>query len=126
VGGPNFEYAPAKPEMLATVARVKANADRYRVSMKAAGLQFARANATLVAVIPGASRPSRIREDREALDASVPAEFWRELREKASSTRTRRCRADVDQPIAGDAASSCHSARGVTPEIARNSAIMCA
>ena len=81
VGGPNFEYAPAKPEILAKVARIKAIADRHGVSMKAAGLQFALANPAVAAVIPGASRPSRIAEDRAALEEAVPADFWRALRQ---------------------------------------------
>lgn len=80
VGGPNFEYAPATPAILAKVARIKAIADRYGVSMKAAGLQFALANPAVAAVIPGASRPGRIAEDRAALEEKVPADFWRELR----------------------------------------------
>lgn len=80
VGGPNFEYAPAKPEILAKVARIKALADRYGISMKAAGLQFSLANPAVAAVIPGASRPDRIAEDRAALNENVPADFWRELR----------------------------------------------
>lgn len=81
VGGPNFEYAPATPAILAKVARIKAIADRHGVSMKAAGLQFALANPAVAAVIPGASRPARIAEDSAALDEVVPADFWRELRE---------------------------------------------
>ena len=81
VGGPNFEYAPATPEILAKVARIKAIADRHGVSMKAAGLQFALANPAVAAVIPGASRPSRIAEDRAALEERIPADFWRELRD---------------------------------------------
>lgn len=81
VGGPNFEYAPAKPELLAKVARIKSIADRHGVSMKSAGLQFALANPAVAAVIPGASKPSRIAEDRQALEAVVPGDFWRELRE---------------------------------------------
>jgi D-threo-aldose 1-dehydrogenase len=80
VGGPNFEYAPATPEILDKVARIKTIADRYGISMKAAGLQFSLANPAVAAVIPGASRPGRIAEDRAALDEVVPAEFWRELR----------------------------------------------
>ena len=64
VGGPNFEYAPATPAILDKVARIRAIADRHRV----------------VAVIPGASRPQRIAEDRAALEEAVPADFWRELR----------------------------------------------
>ena len=80
VGGPNFEYAPAKPEILVKVAGIKAIADRYGISMKAAGLQFALANTAVAAVIPGASQPSRIAEDRAALNEVVPPDFWRELR----------------------------------------------
>jgi D-threo-aldose 1-dehydrogenase len=80
VGGPNFEYAPATPQILDRVARIKAIAERYGVSMKAAGLQFALANPAVAAVIPGASRPSRIAEDRAALEEIVPPEFWRDLR----------------------------------------------
>lgn len=81
VGGPNFEYAPATPEILSKVSRIKAIADRYGVSMKSAGLQFSLANPAVAAVIPGASKPSRIVEDRQALEAVVPGDFWRELRE---------------------------------------------
>lgn len=80
VGGPNFEYAPAKPEILARVAAIKTLADGHGVSMKAAGLQFALAHPAVVAVIPGASQPGRIAEDRAALEAVVPRTFWRELR----------------------------------------------
>ncbi|WP_232495729.1 aldo/keto reductase [Novosphingobium kaempferiae] len=80
VGGPNFEYAPATPEILARVASIKALADRYGISMKAAGLQFALANPAVAAVIPGASRPGRIAEDTAALNEAVPVDFWRELR----------------------------------------------
>jgi D-threo-aldose 1-dehydrogenase len=81
VGGPNFEYAPATPAILDKVARIKAVADRHGISMKAAGLQFSLANPAVAAVIPGASRPGRIAEDRAALQERVPSGFWRELRE---------------------------------------------
>lgn len=80
VGGPNFEYAPIKPDMAAKIARIKAIADRHGVSMKAAGLQFSLANPAVAAVIPGASQPSRIAEDSAALKEIVPVDFWRELR----------------------------------------------
>jgi D-threo-aldose 1-dehydrogenase len=80
VGGPNFEYAPIKPDMAAKIARIKAIADRHGVSMKAAGLQFSLANPAVAAVIPGASQPSRIAEDSAALKEVVPADFWQELR----------------------------------------------
>ncbi len=81
VGGPNFEYAPASPEIVDRVARIKAFADRYGIGMKAAGLHFSLANPAVAAVIPGASRPERIAEDRTAIQETVPAPFWRDLRE---------------------------------------------
>ena len=81
VGGPNFEYAPAPQPIVDKVARIKAIADRHGVSMKAAGLQFPLANPAVAAVIPGASRPSRIAEDRAALEENVPSAFWRDLRD---------------------------------------------
>jgi D-threo-aldose 1-dehydrogenase len=34
------------------------------------------------AVIPGASRPERIAEDRAALAAKFPGDFWREMRQQ--------------------------------------------
>jgi D-threo-aldose 1-dehydrogenase len=83
VGGPNFEYAPATPAVLARVKAIKTIADRHGVAMKAVGLQFALAHPAVAAVIPGASRPDRIAEDRAALGAAVPADFWRELRQGA-------------------------------------------
>lgn len=81
VGGPNFEYAPATPAILARVQAIKAIADRHGVAMKAAGLQFALAHPAVAGVIPGASQPGRIAEDRAALEAAVPGDFWRELRQ---------------------------------------------
>jgi D-threo-aldose 1-dehydrogenase len=81
VGGPNFEYAPAAPQILDRVARIKAIADRYGISVKAAGLQFALAHPAVDAVIPGASKPGRITEDRAALAEQIPTDFWREIRQ---------------------------------------------
>ncbi|HZF85114.1 MAG TPA: aldo/keto reductase, partial [Burkholderiaceae bacterium] len=80
VGGPNFEYAPIQPPMQAHIDAIRAIAQRHGVSMKAAGLQFSLAHPAVAAVIPGASQPGRIAEDRAALQEQVPADFWRELR----------------------------------------------
>ena len=81
-GGPNFEYQAASPEIIAKVKLIKAIAERYNVSVKAAALQFALANPAVAAVIPGASRPERIAEDHAAVKEVIPADFWREMREQ--------------------------------------------
>ncbi|RKU04205.1 D-threo-aldose 1-dehydrogenase [Burkholderia sp. Nafp2/4-1b] len=81
-GGTHFEYQKASPEILAKVDRIKAIAARHDVPIKAAALQFSMAHPATAAVIPGASRPERIAEDQAALNVTIPADFWRDMREQ--------------------------------------------
>ncbi|MEU8746051.1 aldo/keto reductase [Streptomyces parvulus] len=80
-GGTHFEYQDAPAHIVEKVARIKQLAERHGVSIKAAALQFSLAHPAAAAVIPGATRPSRIAEDVAALDETIPAAFWAELRE---------------------------------------------
>ncbi|EXU69691.1 D-threo-aldose 1-dehydrogenase [Streptomyces sp. PRh5] len=80
-GGTHFEYQDAPAHIIEKVARIKELTERHGVSIKAAALQFSLAHPAAAAVIPGATRPSRIAEDVAALDENVPAAFWTELRE---------------------------------------------
>ncbi|MFB6630187.1 aldo/keto reductase [Streptomyces sp. NPDC056362] len=82
-GGTHFEYQQAPPEVIERVGRLKALADRHGVGIKAAALQFSLAHPVSAAVIPGATRPSRIAEDVAALEETVPAAFWHDLRAAA-------------------------------------------
>ncbi|MFI2415143.1 aldo/keto reductase [Streptomyces sp. NPDC018947] len=79
-GGTNFEYQQAPPEIIEKVKRIKALTDRHGISIKAAALQFSLAHPVAAAVIPGATRPSRIAEDTAALNEDIPAAFWTDLR----------------------------------------------
>ncbi|RZU45642.1 D-threo-aldose 1-dehydrogenase [Streptomyces sp. BK022] len=79
-GGRHFEYQEAPRAILDKVDRIKALAERHGVSVKAAALQFALAHPATAAVVPGATRPSRIAEDVAALHETVPAAFWADLR----------------------------------------------
>ena len=81
-GGAHFEYQKASPEIIAKVEKIKALADRYEISIKAAALQFSLANPAVAAVVPGASKPERIVEDQNALNTVIPAAFWEEMREQ--------------------------------------------
>ncbi|MGW0062256.1 aldo/keto reductase [Streptosporangium sandarakinum] len=78
-GGTQFEYQQAPPEIIERVNRLRALADKHGVSVKAAALQFSLAH-PVSAAVPGATRPSRIAEDVAALNETVPAAFWQELR----------------------------------------------
>ncbi|GAA3428931.1 aldo/keto reductase [Streptosporangium nondiastaticum] len=79
-GGTHFEYQQAPPEIIERVNRLRALADKHGVSVKAAALQFSLAHPVSAAAVPGATRPSRIAEDVAALNETVPAAFWQELR----------------------------------------------
>jgi len=79
-GGNYFEYAPAPPQILAKVQKIKVLRGRFAIPIKAAALHFSLAHPASAAVIPGASKPERIAEDQAAWKTSVPDDFWRELR----------------------------------------------
>ncbi|MCC5037043.1 aldo/keto reductase [Streptomyces sp. WAC 00631] len=79
-GGTHFEYQQAPAEIIERVGRLKALAEKHGVSIKAAALQFSLSHPASAAVIPGATRPGRITEDTAALNETVPAAFWADLR----------------------------------------------
>ncbi|MER7409844.1 aldo/keto reductase [Streptomyces cacaoi] len=79
-GGTNFEYQQAPPEIVERVRKLTELTDKHGISIKAAALQFSLAHPASAAVIPGATRPSRIAEDTAALAENVPAAFWSDLR----------------------------------------------
>ncbi|BBP74839.1 aldo/keto reductase [Pseudomonas sp. Ost2] len=80
VGGTHFEYQPASAEMLEKVRRIHELARQYDVDIKAAALQFVLANPLVAAVIPGASRPSRIAEDARSIEAVIAPQFWQAMK----------------------------------------------
>ncbi|MFE2107742.1 aldo/keto reductase [Kitasatospora sp. NPDC059463] len=79
-GGAHFEYQEAPAHIIERVTRLKDLAAKHGVSIKAAALQFSLAHPVTAAVVAGATKPSRIAEDRAALAETVPAAFWQELR----------------------------------------------
>jgi D-threo-aldose 1-dehydrogenase len=81
-GGSHFEYGKIPPDIARKVEKIKLLCEKHNVPIKAAALQFSLAHPASAAVIPGASKPERIKEDHAAMKARVPADFWRDLREQ--------------------------------------------
>jgi D-threo-aldose 1-dehydrogenase len=79
-GGRHFEYAAPSKGVVAKVEKIKSLCRDYDIPIKAAALQFSLAHPAVAAVIPGASKPDRIKEDREALRTKIPQGFWTALR----------------------------------------------
>jgi hypothetical protein len=104
-GGSHFEYAPASPEILAKVQRIKAICQKYKVSIKAVALHFSLAHPASAAIIPGASKPERIAEDHAALKETIPGEFWHELRQQRLVAAHAPLPVDHDRKVAEASAS---------------------
>ncbi|MER5526184.1 aldo/keto reductase [Streptomyces sp. NPDC002677] len=81
-GGSHFEYAEAPAHIVDKVGRIKELAQQHGIGIKSAALQFVLAHPAIAAVIPGATRPSRIAEDLAALVQDIPYGFWKALREQ--------------------------------------------
>ncbi|QEU96727.1 aldo/keto reductase [Streptomyces kanamyceticus] len=79
-GGAHFEYQQAPAEIIERVGKLKALTEKHGIGIKAAALQFSLAHPASAAVVPGATRPSRIAEDTAALNETVPASFWTDVR----------------------------------------------
>ena len=80
VGGSHYDYGEATSEAEEKIDRVRKICARYRVSIKAAALQFSAAHPAVYAVIPGTTRPERIGEDLSAIKEKIPEDFWKEMR----------------------------------------------
>ncbi|MBA2174886.1 aldo/keto reductase [Halobacillus locisalis] len=79
LGGDHYNYAPADAEIIGRVNQLKEIGDKYDVPLKAAALQFSTAHPAVKSVIPGSTRPDRIKEDLAMIQREIPREFWDEL-----------------------------------------------
>jgi D-threo-aldose 1-dehydrogenase len=79
-GAAHYGYDKAPPEIQARVRGIEAVCRTHAVSLPAAALQFVLAHPAVVSVIPGAARPSEVRDNAKALDVPIPADFWAELK----------------------------------------------
>ncbi|WKA55541.1 aldo/keto reductase [Planococcus shixiaomingii] len=79
LGGEYFDYKEITPEIKKRVSRFHDVARNHGVKLKDAALQFSTAHPAVKAVVTGSTRPERIKEDLQAMQASIPAAFWEEL-----------------------------------------------
>ncbi|WP_321962341.1 aldo/keto reductase [Paraburkholderia sp. J7] len=79
-GGTHYEYQKAPQAMIDRVEQIKAMCSRYGVDIRAVALAFSLAHPAVAGVIPGASRPERIAENRALANCAIPAALWDELK----------------------------------------------
>ncbi|MYL33667.1 aldo/keto reductase [Pontibacillus yanchengensis] len=79
LGGDHFNYAKAGPDIIDRVNQMNEIGKKYDVPLKAAALQFSTSHPAVKSVIPGSTRPDRIKEDIEMIQRNIPNDFWHEL-----------------------------------------------
>ncbi len=77
-----YGYAAASPEIQAKVRGIESVCKDHGVALPAAALQFVLAHPAVVSTIPGAARPSEIRENLASLAADIPGGFWSDLKSR--------------------------------------------
>ncbi len=79
VPGAFYNYAPAPPDVLATVSAIEAVCARHHVPLPAAALQFPFGHPAVVSIIPGARSTAEVETNARLFEHPIPPDFWREL-----------------------------------------------
>jgi len=81
VPGATYRYQPASEEILDKTRKIEAVCDRHQTPLPMAALQFLLAHPSIASIIPGALEPSHIKNNIDAVQQSIPAQLWDELKE---------------------------------------------
>lgn len=77
---PYFDYAPATPDVVARVAAIERVATAFGVPLRAAALQFPRAEPAVAIVLAGARTMAELDDNLAMLARAIPTGFWTRLR----------------------------------------------
>lgn len=77
-----YDYQPAPPEILERVRRIEKICDRHNVPLPAAALQFPLGHPSVSSIIPGAVKPSEVKQNIEFMSLDIPPNLWQELKEE--------------------------------------------
>lgn len=78
-----FNYGNTIPAgMLEKRSKISAIAQKYGTDLRTAALQFAAAPSIVAAVIPGASKPEQSIANVVSMNARIPKDFWKELKQE--------------------------------------------
>ncbi len=79
-GGDHYHYDTPTDEITARRDQMAAVCKRYGVDLKAAALQFTAFHPAVSSIIPGASRPSRVEDNRALMAETIPVDVWAEFK----------------------------------------------
>lgn len=78
-GGGTYDYAPAPPDVLAHVARLRKACDAYRVPLRAAALRFPARHPVVASVLVGCRTPAEVDDNADMFAWDIPEDLWAEL-----------------------------------------------
>lgn len=82
-GRPRYNYSDVIPKgMTEKRDKITAIAEKYNISMVDAAVHFVLAADEFAAIIPGASKPEQVQGNVNALNAEIPIDFWKELKQE--------------------------------------------
>lgn len=81
-GGDHYIYEKADDEVTRTRDRMAEVCARHEVDLKAVALQFCAAHPAVDSIIPGASKPQRIPQNKSLFEADIPTDLWAEFKQE--------------------------------------------
>lgn len=80
-GRERYNYKDVIPKgMYDRRKKMSSLAEKYNISLIDAALHFVLAADEFASIIPGASRPEQVKDNLQALNTTIPSEFWKELK----------------------------------------------
>jgi D-threo-aldose 1-dehydrogenase len=84
-GSPRYNYGKENFKIpqpaIQKLAQLREVAERHGVDLRTAALQFSAAASEAVALVVGAGSEREVRENWNSMQASIPEEFWKELKQ---------------------------------------------
>ena len=82
-GQKRYNYGGEMPEDISErYKKILKIAEKHKVNLVAASLQFSLAPKAADTVLAGASKPEQVQENVKALEEKIPAEFWSDLKQE--------------------------------------------
>jgi D-threo-aldose 1-dehydrogenase len=83
--GSTYDYAPASPEVLEQVDRLRRICARFDVPLEAAAIQFPLRHPAVASVVVGCRTPEELDQDVRLFELELPDELWDEVAPESSA-----------------------------------------
>ena len=82
IEGAFYDYKKAPPSIMSKVKRIEMVCARYNVPLAAAAIQFPLAHPAVASIIPGAVKPSEVKQNISMMGIDIPPSLWQELKQE--------------------------------------------